>query len=376
MNSSSPPPIDPNLLDARVKPLVPRKAKGSPSPEDGTKASTASVPQQQLQTKKPKVYHNTATRLNPSLSTSAKHKSSSAETTKTKENTPPESPDEQKRPNLGGQKKPNNDVGQESKSRFGLAFVIILAVACIGVVGYSIGRASVEQDYRDRLANASQSISNLTNELASTTTALADTKQQLEIQGREWAEYRVSTSNTINELRARLRQEEDSDPFRLQTSFDSPSSRSSVESDASPTLIVKASIPGQTSVSATMDWNGRTARLPVRIRNLEFGQYLWSRKVSASFGGSEYDGVMPDMTVNWRGEKTITVELARTTFSLSDGSSDSRDANKRDRQEKQTKRELSKDEKRIKREVRDDLRRVGVKVEDPEDSFWSHLWPF
>ena len=373
MNSSSPPPIDPNLLDARIKPLVPQKAKDTPSSGNGTRTSTAPVSQQQSQTKKPKAYHNTATRSNSPLSTSTKQKPSSPETTKASEGKTPASMGDQKQPRLEGSEKKTDNSKQESNSRFGLAFIIILAVACIGAVGYSIGRASVEKDYRDRLANASRSISNLSNELASTTTALADTKQQLECQGRKWSEYRVSTSNAINELRARLRQEEEADPFRLQTSSSSSSNWSSLESDDSPTLIVKASVPGQTSVSATMDWNGRTARLPARVRNLKYGQQLSSRKVSSSIGGTEYIGEMPTMTVDWTGEKTVTVQLSRSSNKTSPSFNGKEVPNASET-------ELSRVMRRSDKEVREQERRIFGrelgKEQKTEKSFWSHLWPF
>ena len=107
---------------------------------------------------------------------------------------------------------------------------IILAVAGCSIVSFLVGKGIAEQDFRNRLDKANQSISQLTNELhtVSTTFSLAKTrletkmnqsikqltnelhavsatlsltKARLETKTKEWEEERSELSNTIDKLR-------------------------------------------------------------------------------------------------------------------------------------------------------------------------------
>lgn len=352
-----PPPINPSLLDARVKPLVPRKSESTSSSKVDSQKPTKVPPQQQPKTgiiqtdpsDKPKTRSGESVDRQP---LSNRKQETGSKTDKPTSDSPAGHP--KNSPETG---KRSDSVNSKEKNHPGLVIGIILTVAGCSIVSFLVGKGITEQDFRERLAKSNQSISQLTNELHTVTTALSLTTKRLERKTKEWESERVSFTNTIAALRSDLRRSEESDPFRLR-----------VDEDEKPILLLRASIPGQTSVSATMDWNGRTAKLPVRIRNLEPGQYLPARTVSTVFGGSSYSGEMPALTVNWTGEKSLLVQLRKDTSRFSGSDYQREWSEELERQMKRSERDVKAQEKRI------FGRHLGE--EEKESSFWSHLWPF
>ncbi len=357
MNAEPPPPIDPSLLDARMKPLVPKKSESTSSSKVNSQTSTKVHPQP----------HPKSGIIQTGQSDTQKLRSGEIVDRQPPPNRKPETGSKTDKPTSGSSAdQPKNAPETEKKSDAvnpgeqnhpGVVVGIILAVAGFSIVSFLVGKGIAEQDFRGRLDKANQSISQLTNELHTVTTALSLTTKRLETKTREWESERVSLTNTIAGLRSDLRQSEESDPFRLR-----------VDEDEKPILILRASIPGQTSVPATMDWNGRTAGLPVRIRNLEPGQYLPARTVSTVFGGSSYSGEMPALTVNWTGEKSLTVQLKKDTSRFSGSDYQSERSEELERQMKRSEKDVKAQEKRL------FGRHLGE--EEKESSFWSHLWPF
>ncbi len=357
MNKEPPPPIDPSLLDARMKPLVPRKSESTSSSKVDSQKPTKVPPQQQPKTgiiqtdpsDKPKTRSGESVDRQP---LSNRKQETGSKTDKPTSDSPAGHP--KNSPETG---KRSDSVNSKEKNHPGLVIGIILTVAGCSIVSFLVGKGITEQDFRERLAKSNQSISQLTNELHAVSTTLSLTEARLETNTKEWERERTSLENTIIGLRADLRRTEKPDSFQL-----------NVAEDEKPILILRASIPGQTSVSATMDWNGQTAKLPVRIRNLEPGQYIPARTVSTVFGGSSYSGEIPALTVDWTGKKTISIQLEKDSSRPYGSDRRSEWSGDLERQAKRSNKDVEEQEKRL------FGKRLGE--EEKKTSFWSHLWPF
>lgn len=295
--NDSPPPIDPNLLDVRIKPLGPQKPKASPSvavlPNDSTKNSSEpkaapkkSPPIQSLSQLDPK----TTESKSPVL---AKQKDS------------PESHDPDEFHNSAVEN--NTDESNTGKILL-CAIVVFLLVIGLHFTGVSCSRTTENESLVQQQKELFEKEKNSWREEKA---RLESEIQRLQI------ELRAQTNGRVNKDQSNI-SPATAQPSRTKTSPVEPT-----HNKQPPSIIVRATINGKNVPGAILNFAGKDRVLPKKLVLKSDTRYAGGI-ISAKVNGISYSGRLDAFRTNWNGERVKNIELERDApdFSIWDDSTD------------------------------------------------------
>lgn len=359
MNNEPPPPIEPSLLDARIKPLVPQKRPSIPPTSTNTNASKSkSTKQEQLKQQEPATNRHGNPRPEPtsrppsapSAATGSMSKTNlpsagsgnrkpSAHPDQTTASKPSASDSNRKNPKPGEKQGAHNPSSERlSAVIWSFLFGIVFSVAVFFVFQKTIQNLAQIERLEKQLRSHQQRNAEQTTEIQrlmsdnQTVRELLDKRQErirsLELAQMEWAAETNRLHSSMSQLRTQVsaaqRQERTQPPTKTTTSRDTPT----LENRDSSILRVNATIDGNSVPGAVLFFAEKDRTLPRKLMLTRGARYSGG-DVRAEWQGNLYSGRLDGFVVNWEGERSVSIPLRvirRKSKSDLDDASDGDDA--------------------------------------------------
>jgi len=292
MNKEPPPPIDPSLLDARMKPLVPKKSD---------KASSLTSTLQRMPNTADDQGFSIHSKVPPDQSQLQNLDSSSGSVSSFRSTSDQDQGDVDKSPSMSPLERPSDNIKTETapdgiknkekgRNPFGLVIGFILTIIGCTTISFFVGRGIAEQNYRKQLAEANSRIDALELKLKA---CEEDLKAAV-----------VLATPAKKEKKASGSQE-----FLL----DDRAAEKTIEptKDLPPSISVKAQINGRDIDDGYMRTyliGAGKVRLPAKW-TLTPGKWYGAQKVIGEHPQMRYEGELPGFKADWHGEKEVVVPL-------------------------------------------------------------------